>query len=113
MNSGKRKTCSSLPLRESGDLWRRDLAEAIASLRNADEVLKFLADVCTPGEVADLADRWHVAKLLDEGAHSYRDINAMTGISVTTVARVARFLQQEPHHGYRLVLDRMKKPSRT
>lgn len=92
--------------------WRQDLAEALASLRDADEVLRFLADVCTPGEIADLADRWHVAKLLDKGEHSYRDINAMTGISVTTVARVARFLQQEPHRGYRLVLDRRKKSAK-
>ncbi len=112
MNPDKPKNSPTSSLEDKA-VWRKDLAEAIALLRNADEVAKFLADVCTPGEITDLADRWHVAKLLDEGAHSYRDINAMTGISVTTVARVARFLQHEPHHGYRLVLDRLRKPAKS
>lgn len=108
MKSGTHKN-SKIVSSPDKSAWRRDFAEAVASLRDADEALRFLADVCTPGEITDLADRWHVAKLLDEGQHSYRDIHAMTGISVTTVARVARFLQQEPHQGYRLVLDRRKK----
>jgi len=29
-------------------------------------------------------------------------------VSTTTVTRVARFLAQEQHQGYRLVLDRLK-----
>lgn len=108
MRPDKLRRPKSLPSCESRDAWRRDLAEALVLLRSPDEALRFLADICTPGEMVDLADRWHVAKLLDEGQHSYRDIHALTGISVTTVARVARFLQQEPHKGYRLILDRMK-----
>jgi uncharacterized protein YerC len=47
--------------------------------------------------------------LLDEGKRSYREIHALTGVSLTTIGRVARFLQQEPHQGYRLVIDRLKK----
>jgi uncharacterized protein YerC len=39
---------------------------------------------------------------------SYRDIHALTGVSVTTIGRVARFLQQESFRGYRLVLDRRR-----
>ncbi len=86
----------------------KELSEAILTLRTADECRRFLHDICTPKEIADLTDRWCVAKLLDEGKHSYRDIHEMTGVSVTTIGRVARFLQQENFHGYRLVLDRVK-----
>src|SRR5262249_41773449 len=57
------------------------------------------------------SDRWLVARLLDEGGHSYREIHALTGVSVTTIGRVARFLQQEPHQGYRLVLDPLRENS--
>jgi uncharacterized protein YerC len=45
---------------------------------------------------------------LDEGKHSYREIHDLTGVSVTTVGRVARFLQTENFQGYRVVLDRVK-----
>ncbi|MGE3623242.1 MAG: YerC/YecD family TrpR-related protein [Bdellovibrionales bacterium] len=90
----------------------RDLGEAFLQLRTVDEARRFLRDICTPKEIVDLADRWWVARLLDEGKHSYRDIHDMTGVSVTTIGRVARFLQQENFQGYRLVLDRTKSPRR-
>jgi TrpR-related protein YerC/YecD len=85
-----------------------DLIATILALRTADEVRRFLYDLCTPKEIADLSDRWWVARLLDEGELSYRDIHARTGVSVTTIGRVARFLQQENFQGYRLLLDRRK-----
>lgn len=86
----------------------KDLIDAFLLLKNADEMQRFLRDVCTPQEIADLADRWQVARILDENRHSYREIHEITGISVTTIGRVARFLQQENFQGYRLVLDRLK-----
>ncbi|MDD5587082.1 MAG: YerC/YecD family TrpR-related protein [Alphaproteobacteria bacterium] len=85
-----------------------DLFETIVGLKNPDECRRFIYDLCTPKEIADIADRWWVARLLDEGKLSYREIHALTGVSVTTVGRVARFLQQENFHGYRLMLDRVK-----
>jgi TrpR-related protein YerC/YecD len=84
------------------------LYEAVLQLRSADEVRRFLRDLTTPGELAALAERWRVAKLLNDGGKSYREIAAETGSSTTTVTRVARFLTQEDHQGYRLVLDRLK-----
>ena len=86
-----------------------DLIDALLSLKNADEYRRFLHDVCTPQEITDLSDRWQVAQLLDNGGLSYREIHAKTKVSITTIGRVARFLQQERYQGYRLVLDRMKK----
>lgn len=85
-----------------------DLAGAIVSIGNLTEARDFLADLCTPAEVHTLAERWHVAQLLDEGALTYREIHEATGVSTTTIVRVARFLRQEANAGYRAILDRRK-----
>lgn len=85
-----------------------DLYEALGSLQTTDEIRRFLADLCTPGEINAFAERWAIARLLDAGELGYREISAATGASTTTVARVARFLKQERHQGYRIVLDRLE-----
>lgn len=85
-----------------------NLAEALLMIKDACEMERFLVDLCTPAELRALSERWHVAKLLDAGELSYREINARTGVSTTTIGRVARFLNEEPHQGYRAVLDRLK-----
>ena len=66
-----------------------------------------LLDLCTPAEIRTLAERWHVARLLDGTDLSYRDIHDATGVSTTTIVRVGRFLKQEPHQGYRRAIDRI------
>lgn len=86
-----------------------DLLDAILSIRGRQELRRFLADLCTPGELKAFAERWQVARLLEEGKLTYREIAARTGASTTTVVRVARFLNDMPHKGYRLVLDRRRK----
>ncbi|MFN3944745.1 MAG: YerC/YecD family TrpR-related protein [Allosphingosinicella sp.] len=97
-----------MPLTPSRDPARlsRDLCRALLAPRNPDEMARLLADLCTPAEVRTLAERWHVARLLEETDLTYRDIHEATGVSTTTIVRVARFLRQEPHQGYRLALDR-------
>jgi len=89
---------------------RKDLAKALTTIKTAEEMERFLVDLCTPAELRALAERWHVAQILDAGEQSYREINALTGVSTTTIGRVARFLKDEPHQGYRTVLDRMQRP---
>lgn len=84
------------------------LAEALTSIGSIAEMERFMVDLCTPAELRALSERWLVARLLDKGDASYRDINAKTGVSTTTIGRVARFLKDEPHQGYRAVLDRQK-----
>lgn len=85
-----------------------DLAEALAALDNREEARALLADLCTPAEVHTLAERWHVAGLLDEGKLTYREIHEETGVSTTTIVRVARFLRQENFGGYKLLLARLR-----
>ena len=88
------------------------LAQALCALRTSDEARALLADLCTPAEVHSLAERWHVARLLDAGELTYREIHDATGVSTTTIVRVARFLRQEVNGGYRTLLDRLKEPAR-
>jgi TrpR-related protein YerC/YecD len=85
----------------------RSLSEALLSLQSTQEVRQFLEDLCTPAEVEAMVDRWRVAQLVDQG-YTYRDIREMTEVSVTTIGRVARFMEHGTG-GYRTVLDRLEK----
>ena len=87
----------------------RTLSEALVSLESPREVRAFLEDLCTPAELEAMVDRWRVAQLLDQGL-SYRDIREQTSVSVTTIGRVARFIDMGTG-GYRTVLDRLDSDS--
>jgi len=69
------------------------LYEALLSLKNTDEMGAFLCDLCTPAELEVLVDRWRVVPFLLEGV-SYREIHERTAVSITTIGRVARYLNQ-------------------
>lgn len=84
------------------------LYDALLCLKTRDELGAFLADLCTPAELRAFVERWAVARLLDQQDLSYREIGHLAGASPTTVVRVARFLRDMDHQGYRLVLDRLK-----
>ena len=89
-----------------------DLIDALLALEGRREAEAFLADLCTPGEVRALSERWAVAQLLDAGELSYREIAQKAPSSTATVVRVARFLKDMPHKGYRRVLDRLRSSKR-
>ena len=84
------------------------LLRAILALRSIDECRAFFHDLCTPAELQALKDRWAVAELLAEGRLSYRQIHDQTGVSVTTIGRVARYLIAG-EGGYAKALQRMPK----
>ena len=69
------------------------LAEALSALKGAGEIRAFLEDLCTPAELEAMCDRWKVVPLLRAG-EPYRGIHDKTGVSVTTIGRVARTLEQ-------------------
>ncbi len=71
----------------------QSLYQALLSLKNADEMAAFLRDLCTPAELEVLVDRWRVVPLLLEGI-PYREIHERTAVSITTIGRVARYLNQ-------------------
>ncbi|MFI5333321.1 MAG: YerC/YecD family TrpR-related protein [Candidatus Babeliales bacterium] len=99
-------------VREEKEDAVKELYEALLLLKTTDEISRFFNDLCTPKEIKSLGERWRVCKLLDQGSLSYRDINNLTGASLVTIGRVARFLKTEPHHGYALILDRLAKKNK-
>lgn len=83
-------------------LW--DLFEVIVRLKDSRECALFFRDLCTYSELAAMAERWNVVRLL-AGDLSYREINERTGVSTATITRIAHWF----HHGeggYRLALER-------
>lgn len=94
---------------ESSDAVIRELYEALLMIKTPEEMDRFLKDLCTPQEIKDIAERWRVCRILDQDQLSYREINVLTGASLATIGRVARFLKTESYQGYQLVLKRMQK----
>jgi TrpR-related protein YerC/YecD len=72
-------------------LAERNLCTAIAALKTPEECRNFLRDLCTPAEIQAMADRWAVVDPLKKSL-PYREIHRLTGVSVTTIGRVARFI---------------------
>ena len=86
-------------------LSERGLFAAVLTLKSVDECRAFFRDLCTPAELQALADRWAVVEWLQKGL-PYREIHRVTGVSVTTIGRVARFLQ-DGNVGYELAARRL------
>ena len=91
-------------------LAERNLCVAVAALKTGDEVRAFFRDLCTPAELQAMADRWAVVDHLKRGI-SYREIHKLTGVSVTTIGRVARFLGNG-NGGYEVATQRLEEAKR-
>ena len=57
-------------------------------------MLNFLRDLCTLEELEELSARWEAAQLIAKKM-PYREVAEKTGLSTTTVTRIAHWL----HHG--------------
>lgn len=95
--------------------WRTpdldELLDVIVSLDDREDALRFLRDLCTVGELHDMAQRWAVARMLDAGLH-YAEISRRSGASTATITRIASWLRHG-EGGYRLLLERQKRTSGT
>jgi TrpR-related protein YerC/YecD len=80
------------------------LFEAINRLESLEECRNFFKDLCTPAELQALVDRWQVVQYLQQDL-PYRKIHDLTGVSVTTIGRVARFLT-DGFGGYQTAIER-------
>lgn len=89
----------------------RNLCTALAALKTLEEVRAFLHDLCTPTEIQAMADRWAVVPHLKREV-PYREIHRLTGVSVTTIGRVARFLTSG-HGGYATASRRLERYRQT
>ena len=97
-------------MQSPADDWRSPdveaLLDALLRAETREEAAAFLRDLCTLGELRDLAQRWAVARLLDAGLH-YSEISRQTGASTATITRIASWLNHG-EGGYRILLDRMR-----
>ena len=83
------------------------LDEAIAVINDAKEAKRFLKDLCSPTELQAMADRWWVLGQV-KSRKPYRQIYDETGVSVTTIGRVARHITYGTG-GYNLIFERLEK----
>lgn len=83
------------------------LYDALLSLKGRAEAAAFMRDLCTQAELDAFAERLAIAKALSKG-DSYRDVADDLDASITTVSRVAHWLQHG-QGGYRTAISRLKK----
>ena len=83
----------------------RRLIQSILALRTDDETKRFLRDLMTEKEIKEFAKRLKAAEMLTEKV-PYSVIEKETGLSSTTVARVAKWLNGKGG-GYRTIISKL------
>ena len=81
-----------------------DFFRVILRLKDVEEVSAFMRDVATLSELTEMAKRWEAAQLIDKKA-PYREVSEKTGLSTTTVSRVAYWLRNG-EGGYEIALKK-------
>jgi len=85
----------------------KELFIALVSLKDLSEAKKFLRDLLTEAELKEFANRWKVARMLNQKV-AYKEIEKQTNMSSTTIARIQKWLTSGMG-GYRLMLKRIMK----
>ena len=80
------------------------LFDAILTLETREECYNFFNDACTPKEIQAIAQRFVVAKMLNE-KKVYNEIIEKTGASTATISRVSRAIDD----GFKVAFERLKK----
>ncbi|MEX1376908.1 MAG: YerC/YecD family TrpR-related protein [Eubacteriales bacterium] len=84
-----------------------ELYKAIISIDSVDECYTFFEDLCTITEIQAMAQRYHVALMLEQGV-TYSKIAKETGASSATISRVNRALNYGAG-GYKSVIEKVEK----
>ena len=84
----------------------RLLVKALIAIKDEEECINFLEDIMTRKEMADIAQRLMVAKLLSEQT-VYNKIVEETGASTATISRVNRSYNYGAG-GYAKMLEKLK-----
>ena len=77
--------------------------DAVLTLKTREECYRFFGDACTPKEIATIAQRFAVAKMLNE-KKVYNEIIEATGASTATISRVSRAINE----GFQTAFERLK-----
>lgn len=88
------------------DKSTNELLRAIVLLQDTQEAAKFFRDLLTEKEIAEFANRWKVAQMLDKKV-PYTEIEQKTGMSSTTIARIKKWLTGGMG-GYKLMLEKVE-----
>ena len=83
------------------------LFDVILSLSSKTDARKFLRDLLTEQELIEFGKRWKAARMLHEHL-PYTEIQKVTGLSSTTVARISNWIQNG-EGGYRKKLREFSK----
>ncbi len=81
------------------------LFDAILLLKDREECYAFFEDLCTITELQAMSQRFHVARLLQQGL-VYNEVGRQSGASSATISRVNRCLQHGAG-GYPMILERI------
>ncbi len=84
----------------------KELFKAILLLKTEEDCRRFLRDLLTEAEIKEFANRWKVVRMLDIKT-PYETITSQTGMSSTTIARIAKWLHGKVG-GYTFMLKRIK-----
>ena len=83
-----------------------ELLKAFSMLQSQDETKRFLRDLFSETEIADFSKRWQAARMLDQN-QTFVQIQEITGLTPTTIARVNKWLK-EGCGGYKDLINRSK-----
>ena len=81
------------------------LIQAILALKTKNEAGRFLRDLMTEKEIKEFAKRLKAAEMLTQKV-PYSIIEKETGLSSTTVARVAKWLNGKGG-GYKIIINKL------
>ena len=81
------------------------LIQAILALETPDEARRFLRDLMTEKEIFEFCNRLEVAEMLEKKI-PYSTIEKKTGLSSTTIARIAKWLWGK-EGGYRTIFAKL------
>ena len=81
------------------------LIQAILALETKNQAKRFLRDLMTKKEIDEFAKRLKAAEMLTKKI-PYSIIAQETGLSSTTIARVAKWLKG-PGGGYRIIISKL------
>ena len=84
-----------------------ELAKVMTKISNAETMDTFLKEICTEGELRDLALRWKLLKELHKGK-TQRQIAKEHKISLCKITRGSKLLRQEGSV-VKLILDKDEK----
>lgn len=83
------------------------LYSVLIKLESVEDCYRFFDDLCTFSEVKAMAQRFAVARMLEEG-RTFTQIEDETGTSSATITRVNRCMKYGAD-GYKLALERLRK----